>query len=136
MRINKQAPYGIRAGARKVGKKNSAYFKETKEVEIHHNNRIPQCIPYDVPDVLRDLLDFSARTLRVGGRLVYWLPTTDLYTDADLPLHPCMKIVGNSEQQLTMRWRRRLITMEKVNEYRKEYSNLPVCVYVVCWSLN
>ena len=38
---------------------------------------IPQSVPYDVPEVLRDLLVFAAQTLVMGGRLVYWLPTTD-----------------------------------------------------------
>jgi len=38
---------------------------------------IPQYVIYDVPEVLRDLLDFGAKYIRLGGRLVYWLPTTD-----------------------------------------------------------
>lgn len=61
-----------------------------------------------------DLLDFSAIHLRVGGRLVYWFPTTPEYTDDDLPQHPSLELVGNSEQSFG-KWSRRLITMEKIS---------------------
>ena len=41
------------------------------------------------------------------------------YIDSDLPQHPCLKLIGNSEQYLARKLRRRLITMEKVKEYEK-----------------
>lgn len=78
---------------------------------------IPSCVAYSVEEILRDLLAFAAQRLRVGGRLVYWMPTTDRYRESDLPLHPCLEIIANSEQPLTARWRRRLITMVKITEY-------------------
>ena len=68
-------------------------------------------------DVLVDLLDLAARSLRIGGRLVYWLPTTYDFTDADLPHHPCLRTCANLEQPLTQKHGRRLITMEKVAAY-------------------
>lgn len=34
-----------------------------------------------------------------------------------LPTHPALKMVANSEQILTQRYSRRLITMQKVAEY-------------------
>lgn len=43
------------------------------------NPHIPQCVPYAIEDVLVDLVVFAAQTLLVGGRLVYWLPTTTEY---------------------------------------------------------
>ncbi|PRP87928.1 tRNA guanosine-2'-O-methyltransferase 11 [Planoprotostelium fungivorum] len=113
-------PYGIRAGARKIGKKRKTILREQKLgiTNAHRrSNHIIQCINYAVSDVLHDLLNLAATRLVVGGRLVYWLPTTDQYKDSDLPLHPCLRIISNSEQPLTMRWRRRLITMEKFTEY-------------------
>lgn len=64
-------------------------------------------------EVLESLLDFSAKYLVPGGRLVYWLPTvTDQYTDEDVPLHPALRLVSNSNQPFGA-WCRRLITMER-----------------------
>ena len=123
-------PYGIRAGAKKVGIRPQTIARHersgTKHAPIHSNPadpgwlvHVPQCVIYRVPDVLSDLLDFSARSLHMGARLVYWLPTTCDYTDSDLPQHPCFKIVSNSEQKLTLYFARRLITMEKMKEFEE-----------------
>lgn len=121
-------PYGIRAGAKKIGLRQHTAEKHEKRGTTHspiHLNpsdpgwlpHTPQCVPYSVPDVLTDLLDFSARSLKVGGRLVFWLPTTIEFQPSDLPTHPCFKLVANSEQRLTYYFSRRLITMEKTAEY-------------------
>ncbi len=64
--------------------------------------------------VMRDLLDMAARNLVVGGRLVYLLPSTSEYTDAEVPVHPCLAVEANSEQKLGQYFSRRLITMRKV----------------------
>lgn len=124
-------PYGVRAGARKIGKKNKAIRRE-----LHHPkpkqivSRVPQCVSYSIQEVCRDLLAFAARMLNLNGRLVYWLPTTDKYKESDLPLHPCLKVIENSEQPLSMRHRRRLITMEKIREYKADiHENLPIECY-------
>ena len=37
-----------------------------------------------------------------------------------IPLHPCLRIVANSEDKLTLLLSRRLITMEKIAEYEME----------------
>ncbi|CEG76906.1 Putative ARM repeat-containing protein [Rhizopus microsporus] len=80
----------------------------------------PPTKPYEMSEVLVDLLKFSARHLTVGGRLVYWLPTVvDEYSNTDVPQHPCMKLVANSEQNFGQ-WSRRLITMEKIKTWTKE----------------
>jgi hypothetical protein len=81
-----------------------------------------------VPDVLSDLLDFSARNLVVGGRLVYWLPTlNEQYKPSDVPQHPCLRLVANSKQPVSLRFSRHLITMQKEVEYDPNvHGNLPV----------
>ena len=53
-----------------------------------------------VVDALQNLLRFAAGSLAVGGRLVYWLPTTMDYLPEDCPTHPALKMVANCEQRL------------------------------------
>ena len=61
----------------------------------------------------RDLLDFAARRLRVGGRLVYWLPSSRDFDERNLPQHPCLRHVCHSAQVLSFTLQRVLVTMEK-----------------------
>lgn len=64
---------------------------------------------------MRDLLELAGRLLRPGGRLVYLLPCERTrYSPEDIPFHPLLVLVGNSENVLTGKVSRRLITMEKV----------------------
>eukprot|EP00026_Physarum_polycephalum_P008318 Phypoly_transcript_08400.p1 GENE.Phypoly_transcript_08400~~Phypoly_transcript_08400.p1 ORF type:complete len:501 (+),score=85.46 Phypoly_transcript_08400:219-1505(+) len=120
-------PYGIRAGARKVGKKTKKKWKPVPQG--FHQAHFPQCINYKVSDVLRDLLSLAARQLRIGGRLVYWLPSPTDYSESDLPLHPCLKIIANSPQIMSSLWSRRLITMEKIKDYSSDLDKLDPSVY-------
>jgi tRNA (guanine10-N2)-methyltransferase len=107
-------PYGIRAGARKAGSRRETVRPVDVDLRASH---IPQTQPYNVEDVLVDLLDLAAQTLTLEGRLVYLLPTTYDFTDADLPVHPCLTLVANSEQAMTQKIGRRLITMQKSSDY-------------------
>jgi hypothetical protein len=51
-------------------------------------------------------------------RLVYFLPATpETYSEAEVPSHPALALVANSEQILTSRYSRRLITMQKLGAY-------------------
>ncbi|KUF93140.1 General transcriptional corepressor tupA [Phytophthora nicotianae] len=104
-------PYGIRAGARKSGRKRQ--IKSDVNMASKQANYIAPTQPYAAEDVMKDLLEFAAQTLREGGRLVYLLPTTYEYTDSDLPRHPSLQVIANSEQKLTKKYARRLITMVK-----------------------
>ena len=66
-------------------------------------------------ECLRDLLHMSAKLLRPGGRLVYFLPAApEVYREEEVPQHPALQLVANSEQVLSTKFSRRLITMEKV----------------------
>ena len=54
------------------------------------------------------------------------LPTiTDEYKDSDVPLHPSLKLIGNSPETFN-KWQRRLITMQKltVEEAKQEHKTV------------
>ncbi len=71
-------------------------------------------MPYELDEVINDLIAFAAVHLVPGGRLVYWLPTlTEEYSITDMPQHPRLRLVENCEQ-VFYNWSRRLITMEKL----------------------
>ncbi|KAJ2649060.1 hypothetical protein IWW40_003471 [Coemansia sp. RSA 1250] len=112
-------PYGVRAGAKRLGRKDGTNpdisFKIVEGVENYkREDYYPPTIPYEMSDLVSDLLEFAAEKLVVGGRLVYWLPTVaDEYDPKDIPEHPALKLVANSEQPFRS-WSRRLITMEKI----------------------
>ena len=128
-------PYGIRAGARKSGSR-----KEVRAIsDEHRGDHIAQTRPYAVSDVMADLLDVAARTLTVGGRLVYVIPGLSddnnddngdpdggFDEDTDLPRHDCLRLLYTCFQPLQHpALGRRTVTMEKVAEYdatrREEY---------------
>lgn len=108
-------PYGIRAGARKSGSK----LENPKTIlDKFRYDHIAQTQVYEVSDVMADLLDVSARTLVMGGRLVYIIPSMkDFDPTTDLPVHECLKTVSVSYQPLQTELGRRLVTMEKIKQY-------------------
>ncbi|KAK2140917.1 hypothetical protein LSH36_1205g00103 [Paralvinella palmiformis] len=110
-------PYGIREPTKKVGTK-----KEDVEIpEELKSGHIPSKVTYDLSQILLDLLNFAAKFLVLGGRLVYWLPVyREDYVEDNIPLHPCLKLIGNSEQILKSTVSRRLITMKKVQDYEEK----------------
>lgn len=117
-------PYGIRAGARKTGrkkKKNEKVEEIDEKLEDYGNKyrgHIPQTDIYKPEDLLPDLVDTSAKLLKLKGRLVYLLPVAvEFYSEEMLPTHPCFKLISNCEDFLSLRVSRRLITMEKIEEY-------------------
>eukprot|EP01105_Mastigella_eilhardi_P004242 TRINITY_DN1563_c0_g1_i1.p1 TRINITY_DN1563_c0_g1~~TRINITY_DN1563_c0_g1_i1.p1 ORF type:complete len:309 (+),score=76.26 TRINITY_DN1563_c0_g1_i1:863-1789(+) len=114
-------PYGVRAGARKVGKKETSSDFVAPTHLFGDGVRIPQCVAYSVSEMLADLLTLAGQILVMHGRLVFWLPTTYEFKDSDIPQHACFELVGNSEQPISTVWARRLITMEKVKPYDPSY---------------
>ncbi|KAI8974652.1 S-adenosyl-L-methionine-dependent methyltransferase [Pilobolus umbonatus] len=116
-------PYGVRAGAKKLGRNDGKdlMMRSYDGIPMHtREDYYPPTKPYEMSEVLDDLLAFSAQHLVMGGRLVYWLPTiVDEYSNKDVPEHPSMKLISNSEQNFGQ-WSRRLITMEKVQPFVQE----------------
>ncbi|RUP48808.1 DHS-like NAD/FAD-binding domain-containing protein [Jimgerdemannia flammicorona] len=143
------APYGVRAGAKKLGRKSTSKLPQEMRIyegtlggsffacqcdllsiafilnkmcrvvslSLARTDYYPPTKPYEMSEVLVDLLEFAVQHLNIGGRLVYWLPTvTDEYSNSDVPQHPSMRLVSNSEQNFGA-WSRRLITMEKLRAW-------------------
>jgi len=110
-------PYGVRAGAKKIGLNTEKYDAPPPTKRDVMNPRYPLTVPYEMEQVLIDLIEFASKYLVIGGRLVYWLPTnSEEYNKNDIPQHPSLKLIANSEQSFG-KWSRRLITMEKVKKY-------------------
>ena len=117
-------PYGIKEGAK--------MFREgidARNYEQHFQSTRRVC----TDDLLWGMLDMAVDMLVDGGRLVYWLPTTPDYKDSDLPTHPLLQLVHNSEQPLTLRMSRRLIVMVRLSgknvashkQQRREWEDRP-----------
>ncbi|TPX47568.1 hypothetical protein SeMB42_g02104 [Synchytrium endobioticum] len=122
-------PYGIRAGAKKVGCdtiKSSPKCVLTKDGSV----RYPSTLPYEIDDVLKDLLDFATQHLAEGGRLVYWLPVANESLDhmnglpmeeilqRAIPQHPLLRLASVSRQAFG-KWQRLLICQELVLDERR-----------------
>lgn len=82
-------PYGVRAGAKRIAK--SSHRNVDKSL---YNQLYPQTVAYELDDLVGDLLDFAAKSLRPLRRLVFWYPvewedaTDALKTPGQWPLHP------------------------------------------------
>ncbi|CAN7945856.1 unnamed protein product [Ixodes pacificus] len=81
------------------------------------SQHVPSKVTYGLKDVLSDLLNFGARHLNLGGRLVFWMPFyNDDFREDSLPEHPCLKRIDCSQQPLSKHSSRLLLTMEKTTE--------------------
>ena len=108
-------PYGIRAGAKKSGTKREVIKPVADE---HRGDHIAQTQNYEVCDVMSDLMDVAAMNLKVGGRLVYLIPTTTEFDEEmDLPTHKCLALKYCCFQGLQIELGRRMVCMEKICSY-------------------
>ncbi|XP_043794567.1 tRNA (guanine(10)-N2)-methyltransferase homolog isoform X2 [Apis laboriosa] len=106
-------PYGIREATERIGT-----TKLNPVIEEHQaSSHIPSKIGYDLPQMYKDLLTFAAKHLKLNGRLVCWFPLfRDQYSEDQLPTHPCLELIANSEQILSNYTSRRLLTYKKVKD--------------------
>ena len=96
-------PYGIRE---------SSQLKSRRQADQHSVAK-----KYDLTNIYVDLLNFANAYLRIGGRLVFWMPTHIVtYDESLVPTHPCFKLFSNDEQQLNRTVSRRLLTLIKTRE--------------------
>jgi tRNA (guanine10-N2)-methyltransferase len=105
-------PYAIKEGIRTLRMPSAA--KELFGGKPRYEGSVPAMERVRLIDLLAGLVQFSADMLVPGGRLVYWLPTTTQYTPADVPKNPAFRIISDCEQQLTLRFCRRLIVCVRV----------------------
>ncbi|CAK1579047.1 unnamed protein product [Parnassius mnemosyne] len=113
-------PYGVREPTERIGIERENYTLSDQ----HLANHIPSKVEYGLPHIYSDLLNFAARHLEMGRRLVCWYPLVrDEYKEDELPSHPCLRLVANSEQVLSKLTARRLLTYEKVHD---DVPHLPV----------
>ncbi|KAF9527300.1 tRNA guanosine-2'-O-methyltransferase [Crepidotus variabilis] len=115
-------PYGVRAGAKRLGRKKSLpeYKKELSRQhrlapDPEDRPYIPPTKPYELSHLVTDLVLFARYVLKPGGRLVFFLPTvTDEYEEVDVQTMLCngMEVIANSLQDFGS-WGRRLVTIKK-----------------------
>ncbi|GAA5974759.1 hypothetical protein JCM5350_001280 [Sporobolomyces pararoseus] len=115
-------PYGVRAGAKRLGREEGARtilptIVPGREHEgFHHqfDDYVPPSVGWPMEEVITTLITFSLYLLKPGGRLVFFLPTNESeYSDIDVPEVPGLKLISNTSQSFG-KWARRLITMEKL----------------------
>ncbi|KAI9010109.1 S-adenosyl-L-methionine-dependent methyltransferase [Hyaloraphidium curvatum] len=109
-------PYGVRAGAKKIGKRPN-YREPPPSKRPPERPRYPATVPYEMDDVVADLVEFAAVYLAVGGRLVFWMPTVEEgYQPSDIRANRCLRLRHISCQPFN-NWARFLVTFEKVTDY-------------------
>ena len=109
-------PYGIREGSRQVNVRAQTADEGTAATSSPGQEGLGAAVSDAVPaaaggkrerlavvDALQNLLNFAAGSLVMGGRLVYWLPTTMDYLPEDCPTHPALEMVANCEKTLCLR---------------------------------
>lgn len=94
-------PYGLREPRKKV----EALAGAAVAMTLAH---------YATNEVALDLVLFAAAHLALGGHLAFWHPTTDHYTDEELPTHPSLRVLHNIPQRVSLKVVRRLVVMQKV----------------------
>lgn len=115
-------PYGVREGLKVCGAKNpeKAQGRENNVVEgeLGHFRRdfIAPKKPYELANLLEDLLNFAAERLPVGGRLAFWMPTAnDEFVEHHIPQHEKLEHLYALEQEFN-KWSRRLVVYVKRDE--------------------
>ncbi|XP_056159468.1 uncharacterized protein LOC115691419 isoform X2 [Syzygium oleosum] len=117
-------PYGVRAGGRKSGGRKllKGVVGPYTVPDDKRTDHIPSTAAYSLVECVHDLLDIAAKMLVLNGRLVFFYPVLreDESPENHFPEHPCFVLVSASEQILSSRYSRVLLTMVKRSPYTKE----------------
>merc|ERR1712059_130286 len=105
---------GVRECTTRVGTDNDYSGRTMSLKEQYKENHLPEKVSYSLHSLLSDLLNFSARNLVPGGRLVFWLPVIrQEYTPELAPSHPCLELMCDCEQVLSSNTSRRLLVLQR-----------------------
>ncbi|KAF8513155.1 tRNA guanosine-2'-O-methyltransferase [Hysterangium stoloniferum] len=119
-------PYGVRAGAKRLGRKPGVPLRDSVTAMKDPLSYVPPTHPYELSTLAADLVLLSRYLLKPGGRLVFFLPTvTDEYAEVDIPQLEGMAVISNSLENFGA-WGRRLITMVKSESIDREPPDLRV----------
>lgn len=106
-------PYGVRAGAKKLG---AASPKDSKPIPLEFRPiTYPTTQPYKIDEMTRDLLNFAADHLLLKGRLIFWYPVEveeiETFKLENITQHPKFNLISSSLHRCKGfdRW---MVTME------------------------
>ncbi|ETW80532.1 hypothetical protein HETIRDRAFT_319345 [Heterobasidion irregulare TC 32-1] len=116
-------PYGVRAGAKRLGRKKERTASTKPQGLIAplpgDQPYVPPTKPYELSALATDLVLLARYLLKPQGRLVFFLPTvTDEYQAIDVQSMLCegMEVIANSLQDFGA-WGRRLVTIRKTTTH-------------------
>lgn len=123
-------PYGVREGLKVCGAKDPVKAAGRENVVIGgekaHLRRdfIQPTKPYELSNLLDDLLKFAAERLPVNGRLAFWMPTANDDFEVNLlPQHQKLELIYNLEQEFNKWSRRLLVYVKRDHDYIGETTN-------------
>lgn len=123
-------PYGVREGLKVCGAKNPEKAKGREnnvvdgELGFLRKDFIAPKKPYELANLLEDLLNFAAEKLPIGGRLAFWMPTAnDEFVEHHIPQHERLELLYALEQEFN-KWSRRLVVyVKRGDDYKGTSSN-------------
>jgi tRNA (guanine10-N2)-methyltransferase len=87
-------------------------------VLLENSEHYPSLSGYKLHTLYNDLLNFSAKRLKMNGRTVFWLPVVRKeYHENLIPKHTALQLIYNCEQKLVGETSRRLLVYEKIKEF-------------------
>ena len=114
-------PYGIREGIKMIN-------SEIKLNSVESHASMQQNSPIEM---FKNLVDFAAKHLKKGGRLVFWMPSlttlSSFEPDLHIPKHPGMNFVHFCSQTITNTSSRCLVCLEKIDDFAEDTKS-QVCV--------
>jgi len=120
-------PYGVREGLKVLGAKNPDRFVGKEQVKIDgtkaylRKDYIPTKKPYELDSLLCDLLQFASERLPIGGRLAFWMPTSnDEFLPTLIPKHKNLELKYHLVQEFNKWSRRLLVYINRGDDYNGE----------------